>query len=77
MRSFIEDLTNTIVVARQLLDLGQTIDLTGFDGQIGLLCAKALDLPPKDGRSVRADLIALLTDVESLHRAMQPRVADT
>ena len=32
---------------------------TGLDHQVGLLCAKSLDLPPDEGRRVRPRLIAL------------------
>lgn len=76
VQSFIEDLLNAIVVACQLLDQGHAIDLTGFDEQVGLLCAKTLDLPPTDGSAVRGELTGLLERVESLHRAMLLRAAD-
>jgi hypothetical protein len=66
LRSFLEDLENTIAVARTLMEDGHTVDLTGFDRQIGLLCAKALDLPPEQGRLFRDELAALLPQIEAL-----------
>ena len=66
LRSFLEDLENTIAVARTLMEDGHKVDLTGFDRQIGLLCAKALDLPPEQGRLFRDELAALLPQIEAL-----------
>jgi hypothetical protein len=59
LRSFLEDLENTAAVAATLLRQGHRIDLTGLDAQVGLLCAKALDLPMQQGRDIRADLLRL------------------
>jgi hypothetical protein len=70
LRSYLEDLNNSIVVARTLLERGHTVDLTGFDDLVGLLCAKALDLPPDQGRVVRSDLIALAAAVDDLSGAL-------
>lgn len=66
LRSFLEDLDNAVVVACRLVREGHRIDLTGFEAQVGLLCAKALDLPVEQGRSIRPDLVRLRTRVEAL-----------
>ena len=66
LRSFLEDLGNTISIARTLVQDGHQVDLAGFDLQVGLLCAKALDLPPEQGRSLRPDLEELLSSVDAL-----------
>jgi hypothetical protein len=66
-----EELGRTICVARVLVEHGRTIDLTGLDRGIGLLCAKALDLPPDAGRKVRSHLIVLLKEADSLAEALQ------
>ena len=66
LRSFLEDLGNTVAVARTLVQEGHRVDLTGFDVQVGLLCAKALDLPPEEGRLLRPDLVEFLATVDSL-----------
>jgi hypothetical protein len=72
LRSFIEDLDNAVMIARTLVHEGHRIDLTGLDGQVGLLCAKALDLPPEQGRSVRPKLVGLLSTVDSLIACLTP-----
>jgi len=55
-------------IARALVEAGRAIDLTGIDSQVGLLCAKSLDLPAGDGRRVRPRLIALFGSMEALAR---------
>ena len=57
-------------IARALVEAGRAIDLTGLDRQVGLLCAKSLDLPPDDGRRVRPRLIALFGSMEALSRVL-------
>ncbi len=70
LRSFLEDLQNAIAVARTLVESGHAVDLTGFDRQVGLLCAQALDLPPEQGRDLRDDLRELLASVDALSCAL-------
>jgi hypothetical protein len=60
----------TIGIACALAESGRAIDLTGLDHQVGLLCAKSLDLPPDEGRCVRPRLIALSGAMEALSRAL-------
>ncbi|MGC8469413.1 MAG: hypothetical protein ACP5NI_05845 [Acetobacteraceae bacterium] len=59
-------LTGTLTVARVLVGQRRSVDLAGLDGLIGRLCARALDLPPAEGRQMRAVLSALLDEVEAL-----------
>ncbi len=66
-----DGLARTICIARILVQNGRTIDLAGLDRGVGLLCAKALDLPSEYGRSVRPHLIALLGEADSLTEALQ------
>lgn len=68
------ELTKLVELSRRLVDAGRTVDLTGLEGQIGLLCAKSLDLPPNEGRRVRPRLIALSGSIEALLRALQKAV---
>ena len=53
-----------------VVESGRPVDLRGLDGQIGLLCAKALDLPPEQGRAMAKALAALLSDTDALHQAL-------
>ena len=61
-----DGLGKTVSVARALAASGRAVDLEGLDRHIGLLCAKALDLPPEMGRAQRVRLIKLRDDVEEL-----------
>ncbi len=66
LRSFLEDLENAVTVATTLVHDGHRIDLEDFDSQVGLLCAKALDLPDDQGRLLRTDLMRLREKLEVL-----------
>ena len=73
VRALSDELTNIVGVARALVEAGRDVDLAGLDRQVGLLCAKTLDLPPDEGRRLRPRLIALSATVETLLRAMAAR----
>jgi len=73
VRALAEELTKMIGIALALVAAGRQIDLTGLDSQIGLLCAKSLDLPPEEGRKVRPRLVALFGSAEELARALDKR----
>jgi hypothetical protein len=70
VRALSAELTKMVEVARALVEAGRAIDLTGIDSQVGLLCAKSLDLPTGDGRRIRPRLIALFGSIEALVRVM-------
>ena len=71
-----EDLARTVCIARALVDHGRTVDLAGLDRGVGLLCAKALDLPPASGRLLRPHLLALLAQADSLTEALRTQAGD-
>jgi len=75
VRALAEELSRIVDVARALVEAGRAIDLAGLDSQVGLLCAKSLDLPPEEGRRVRPWLVALSGAVEALWRALAARGA--
>lgn len=77
VRALAAELTQMIGVACALAEAGRTIDLTGLDHQVGLLCAKSLDLPPDEGRRVRPRLIALSGSMEALSRALAARAVSS
>ncbi len=54
-----EQLSQMLNVATVLIRQQRPVELTGFEERIGRLCAAVLDLPPQDGRRLRARLIAL------------------
>jgi hypothetical protein len=74
-----QGLTGTLALARALVESGRRIDLTGLDSQVGLLCARALDLDPAEGRAVRVALIGLRAELDALAASLSrppPPAAD-
>jgi hypothetical protein len=70
LRAFADGVTQTLGVARGLVEGGRSVDLAGLEDQVGLVCAKALDLPPAEGRTMRGELVALLARVDALSVAL-------
>ena len=70
VRGMAQELRKTAEFARALVESGRAIDLTGLDHEVGLLCAKSLDLPPEEGRRIRPHLIALSGVMEALSRVL-------
>ena len=66
MRGLGVNLSHLLRMTRALVAGGRSVDICGLDRQIGLLCAKTLDLPPADGRVLRPMLRDLLTDLDAL-----------
>ncbi|GAN78262.1 hypothetical protein [Acidisphaera rubrifaciens] len=54
-----EGLARTLRIAEALHTARRHIDLAGLDDLVGRLCARALDLPPEQGRTLRPSLVAL------------------
>ena len=70
LRAFADDVSRLLGMARGLVDAGRMVDLTGLEDQVGLLCAKTLDLPQEDGRAMLGDLVALRAQLDGLEAAM-------
>lgn len=68
VQSMIHGIGQMLRIAGALVQAGRNIDLAGIDRQIGLLCAKALDLPTPDGRQFRPQLIGLRDEIDALTR---------
>jgi hypothetical protein len=68
--AFCDAILRTITIAHTMLKSGQSIDLTGLDQGIGLLCAKSLDLPPEMGRALRPRLSAVLQALDAMSLAL-------
>ncbi len=66
-------IASTLRMARALATAGRSIDLTGLDRAVGLVCAKSLDLPPEEGDQMRETLIALLQELDNLGDALEAR----
>ena len=57
-------------IARSLVKTDRRIDLAGLADMVGLLCARALDLPPAQGRRAVSRLQRLLRELDALHAAI-------
>ena len=64
------NLSHMLRMTRALVAGGRNVDLMGLERQVGLLCAKSLDLPPEQGRALRPVLINLLADLDTLSSAL-------
>ena len=69
--SLAQQTQRTLSLARTLVATGRRVELVGLDRSVGFLCAKALDLPPEQGRALRAELITLLAELDSLTLEMR------
>ena len=61
----------TVDMAAGLALGGRRVDVAGLDRAVGLLCAKALDLPPAEGHAACAGRFALLTRMDALSSALR------
>ena len=73
VRALAEQLTKMVTAAADLLRAGRHVDLAGLDTEVGLLCAKSLDLSPDEGRRVRPWLVGLSGGMEALSQALAAR----
>ncbi len=64
--SLAETVSVTLRLAGGLVEGGRQVDLTGLDGMIGQLCARALDLPAEQRPAMRARLAELLAQLDGL-----------
>jgi hypothetical protein len=76
VRDFARSLAATARLARALAEAGERIDLAGLAGHVGLLCARALDLAPDQGREMRVELITLRGDLDALAHALRLSLPD-
>jgi hypothetical protein len=74
-RSLAGGVVTTIRLSRALVDTGRSVDLDGLDRIIGLLCAKALDLAPEQGRELVPELSAMLREIDGLAAALTAAMA--
>jgi hypothetical protein len=65
-----DGLAGLLRAAVALVGTGGAVDLEGLDWMTGLVCARALNLPPDHGRRVQPHLIALRTDLDVLSAAL-------
>jgi hypothetical protein len=73
VRASMQQIGCTVEIARRLVEGGKQVDLAGLDSQMGFVCARALDLPPEEGRALRPALLELLQAVDALSAALMAR----
>lgn len=71
-RAAIEQMRDTLRLARALVESGRVIDLTGLDTGVAALCAALALLPADLARPMRPALVALLAEVDGLGAALTP-----
>ena len=67
----LEQLGRTLAIARNVALAGRRLDLAGLDGETGLVCARVLDLPVEEGRTLIPALVALRAQLEALFQALE------
>lgn len=60
-----------LAIANAMVASGRRIDLAGLHQNAGVLCAKALDLPPERAGFARAELIRLVASLDTLAAGMR------
>lgn len=70
-----EQTLRLVRIAHALADCARPVDLDGLQGQVGLLCAKALDLPPGRTGFVKLELRRLVDGLDALKDTMRSDLA--
>lgn len=71
-----EGLLQSLRLARALVGQGRPVELDGMQNSVGLLCAKALDLKPDEGRTLRAALVVLRNEMDQLSTTLRSSVRE-
>ncbi len=74
--SMAEGMLHSLRLARALAGQGRPVELDGMQDSVGLLCAKALDLKPDEGRILRVALVALRDEVDQLSATLRSSGSD-
>jgi len=64
-------LTRTVSVARALIATGRTVDLSGFEDGVGVLCAKTLDMHRDESRPLLPAMLELAAQIDRLSLAVR------
>ena len=66
-----EQISRMLAIAGALAASRRRVDLDGLQQNVGLLCARALDLPPQEAGLARAEMIRLVAGLDALSAAMR------
>jgi hypothetical protein len=75
MLALAEQTLHIINVATALAGSARPVDLDGLQAQVGLLCAKALDLPPGKTGFAKLELRRLVRSLDALEETMRSEFA--
>ena len=64
-----------VSVAQTLVNGQRYVDIDGLQEQVGLLCAKALDLPPSRTKLLRLELVQLASALDALNASLRANAA--
>lgn len=67
LKNSIDAATDLMQLARSFMQSDRPIDLAGLDHEVGLICAKALDLSQDFRHAIRHALIQMLQEAELLN----------
>lgn len=71
MLALSEQIFRMLAVARAMVASDRPVELGGLQHQVGVLCARALDLPPGRTGLARVELRRLATGLDALHTVMR------
>ena len=66
-----DQISRTLAIGGALVASGRQVELDGVQNNVGLLCAKALDLSPTEAGLARAEMIRLVAVLDALTAAMR------
>ena len=75
MLALVEQTARMIAVARALVVSQRHVDVQGLHEHVGLLCAKALDLPASQTGFLKLELKRLLSGLDALNTSMRETAA--
>ena len=70
-----EQTARMVAVAQALVTSQRHVDVQGLQNQVGLLCAKALDLPATQTGFVKLELQRLASGLDALNTSMRENAA--
>jgi hypothetical protein len=64
------ELNEDITAAKLRIAAGQLIDISSIEDEVVRLCTSAAELPQHEGRTLRAAMVVLLAEVDSLQQEL-------
>ncbi len=73
--AMVDQTARLIAVTQTLISSQRHVDVQGLQDHVGLLCAKALDLPPSRTGFLKLELSRLASSLAVLHSTMRENAA--